>query len=321
MGYGQKFVQVTLFTLLMPVLLGWGMETVGASAAQKPCVWCHNHAIQNWGGSNHQQFKCSSCHVDPDWLGMLGKKLIGTRDQIPAKVDNGVCLSCHSLRRKETPPGELVVPHDLHDKKTVECLDCHQNPGHTPRKTNTNATVAMNKCFDCHNGSLATNQCEACHRVITTEPSHALSNWKIRHGEDALENFTCQKCHNSTTEELVYQRQLSTNFEKAQHLSLNTRLCLECHKQRPTTHGSDFLWNHGQQTNIQNSCFICHPRPGEKVVQSLPAKTDCNQCHQPQQHSIDWRGQHKYQVAEEGSFNCYQCHAPQGCGNCHLNQR
>lgn len=321
----MDFVKKCLSGLFICIVLVFVWSTwiniAWASDDATPCSWCHQNQAHNWVGSGHQQFGCSSCHVELDWMGMIGKQIMGMRDQIPVQVGEEVCLGCHSIRRKETPPGELIVPHELHNLKTVDCLDCHQNPGHTPRKTSTNATVSMNKCYECHNGHMASNNCQACHKTINKDPGHAVDNWLSDHGKQALTKFTCQQCHNYTTEELVYQRQLSSNFAKARRLSTNAQLCRECHQKRPVTHDQSFLWKHGSQGKDTRGCFVCHRNPQEADNISSVAKTNCKQCHKSDQHSVNWLSEHKLTVKDKGSSVCYKCHAPNNCGYCHLEER
>lgn len=317
----RKYMKGLFIVFVLATVWSTFVDISWASNSITPCSWCHQSQTHSWIGSSHQQFSCGSCHQELDWIEMISQQIMGTRKQLPTKVSQEVCLNCHSLRRKETPPGELIVPHDLHNLKTVDCLDCHLNPGHSSRKTTTNATVTMDKCYECHNGYMARDDCQTCHQSIKEDPGHASDTWMTSHGQQALSQFNCQQCHNSTTEEFTYQRQLSSEFSKARRLSSNTKLCRDCHQKRPITHNREFLWKHGHQGENKSGCYVCHPQPQEADHTLAVAKTDCRKCHQQPQHSSNWLKTHKLTIADSGSSACYRCHAPENCGYCHLQQR
>lgn len=94
----------------------------------KFCAGCHTIApsYESWAKSSHKDVSCVACHVRPGLDGWLHDKVwAGAKDaaiyffgtptdahNLQARVDSGVCLSCHRhiLRVSETAPRDLPPP-------------------------------------------------------------------------------------------------------------------------------------------------------------------------------------------------------------------
>jgi cytochrome c nitrite reductase small subunit len=118
-------------TLLLTLVIG-AMALVGTAIplTDHPtfCAGCHTiaPAYESWAKSSHKDVTCVACHVRPGVQGWLFDKVVaGVRDtaiyvfgtptdahNLKAKVDSGVCLSCHRhiLRVSETASRDLPSP-------------------------------------------------------------------------------------------------------------------------------------------------------------------------------------------------------------------
>lgn len=118
-------------TLLLS--LGAGALVLGGIAipfTDQPtfCAGCHMiaPAYESWAKSSHKEVTCVACHVRPGVQGWLSDKVLaGLGDvvvyvfgtptnahNLKARVDSGVCLSCHRhiLRVSEIAPRDLPPP-------------------------------------------------------------------------------------------------------------------------------------------------------------------------------------------------------------------
>ncbi len=165
------------------------------------CANCHEMKPNyfTWLVTSHNQFGCLRCHQDIT-IGTFAYK--HWRNVIPAPVEkkgiipDDVCRSCHTNTRNVSPPGDIIFPHELHVVKQIDCVDCHSNVTHlhvseyiktnyvekqkefTPAVfTDTQARQLIKKdnqilmpvCMRCHNGDMATDACNACHKNIKAE--------------------------------------------------------------------------------------------------------------------------------------------------------
>ncbi len=130
------------------------------------CGNCHEmqQQIQSWQLSTHNRIGCLKCHPNVPltelayrhWRGFYSSQ---SRQQT---VVNEICLGCHSRQRDISPPGGLVVPHEYHAQKGVDCIDCHAGLVHATRQAGS-PRIKMQVCLRCHNGSKATAKCQHCH--------------------------------------------------------------------------------------------------------------------------------------------------------------
>ncbi|AVX21348.1 MAG: cytochrome c3 family protein [Bacillota bacterium] len=131
------------------------------------CGSCHEMQpqINSWRLSTHGRIGCLKCHPNVPMTELAYKHWRGFYNQPIKKktiVPNAVCLDCHSRQRDISPPGGLVVPHEYHTQKGVDCVDCHAGLVHSTRQPGS-PRIKMPVCLKCHNGSKATNQCKDCH--------------------------------------------------------------------------------------------------------------------------------------------------------------
>lgn len=171
-------------------------QSFGTKVSKKDgfCANCHEMKpnYYTWLVSSHNNFSCLRCHTDlkpttfayKHWRGAFANPIV-KRDIIP----NEVCSSCHAMeRRNVSAPGDIIFPHQLHVVKQIDCVDCHSNVTHFNisdyQKTSQAVPAAafdstkaeslikkgnqilMPVCMRCHNGDMATDSCQACHKNI-----------------------------------------------------------------------------------------------------------------------------------------------------------
>lgn len=199
-----------------------------------------------WSTSTHLEAGCEGCHVPPTALARAGyrTRMVGefyvslvNRTRIPAVFSaptNQACLSCHSDLRSVSPKGDLQIPHRAHVTiLKMQCIECHDYLVHelSPEGKHTPPMVG---CMECHDGDKAKDSCSACHTEKAAPPSHASGDWLVAHGDQAGDP-ECESCHKWADD-----------------------WCVDCHSQRPTSHGSDWRAVHGDVVKQHRSCEACH---------------------------------------------------------------
>lgn len=272
------------------------------------CGSCHPDVYKEWNTSTHAKIGCMQCHVKSGFNNLLLSRL-GLAQRIYLRINsaevkrmkdkgekpigfiapppNEVCLPCHQARKRISPSGDIVIPHQSHIKiRKLACTDCHENFV-CARAGKGKAIVSMEGCYRCHNGRRATNECTACHTEKGAPPSHR-GRWVLNHGADALANKdACMECHSKPKD-----------------------FCKNCHGNKPASHTADFAVTHAAEA-AQNKagCLECHD---EKVT--------CAKCHgeSGQAHDANWRSVHPA-VARNGIRDCFTCHSKYHCNMCHRN--
>lgn len=135
------------------------------------CLKCHE--MKSKGESlkltAHKGFTCKTCHINVEsTLNYL--KHVTDRYNKDIKLynvpGNDVCLQCHTNTRNITPPQNLIIPHEYHLQRGIDCIDCHRYAAHGDINKQNNNRIPMNTCLKCHNGYKASNKCQACHVVV-----------------------------------------------------------------------------------------------------------------------------------------------------------
>lgn len=200
-----------------------------------------------WSTSTHLEAACEDCHVSPSVLPRVANRarLVGEfyltlvlRSRRPGGFEsppNAACLACHSDLRTVSPKGDLQIPHRAHVTiLEMRCVECHQYLVHELSPEGKH-TPPMVECLRCHDGDAAKNACSACHTEKAAPASHrAENNWLVAHAAQA-DDPDCVTCH-----------KWADNW------------CVECHSQRPRSHGTDWRAVHGLQVGKHRSCEACH---------------------------------------------------------------
>lgn len=277
------------------------------------CKQCHVMAPEyaTWESSSHVQIACTKCHIKPGLGNLILHKLSATKElylyftgtydrpiAMNHKLEDEVCTQCHSTNREITPAGDLIIPHDKHAAKKVQCVECHAGVAHgniAARKmtedgnyqvwtqeygqmqmVKDNTEPRMNTCLACHIKRGVTQQCQACHTTISMPPDHKAKDWGTTHGLKARADLDyCDKCHSYS----VDAKDVS-NSDKVARYARGNVFCYNCHQNRPPGHTDD--WRIVHKKDVRNGdvsgCLICHndqkPTPQDKAV-----PTYCAKCH------------------------------------------
>lgn len=268
------------------------------------CAICHEKVFRSWSTSTHSKTACLSCHVKSGlqytllsrvglaqeiWMTLSPKEAREKPIGFVSPPTNEQCLPCHAARKRISPGGDVIIPHQSHIKiRKLNCIDCHKKFV-CLRKTKGKAIVAMEGCYRCHNGRKATDECTACHTEKASPPSHR-EKWVLEHGAEAQANKAeCERCHSKPKD-----------------------FCKTCHGQKPPSHTAEWGVSHSLLAKQNKAaCLECHE---EQVT--------CAKCHGKtgRQHEVGWQNIHP-NIAKKGIRTCFECHATQHCNRCHRTPR
>lgn len=208
----MKFLKflVAMFIVAVIAAVMFNYQSFGNKDYKKEVGFCANcHEMKpnyyTWLVTSHNQFGCLKCHKDitittfayKHWRGAMANP-IEKKNIIPDEV----CRSCHAIDlRNVSPPGDIIFPHQLHVVKQIDCVDCHSNVTHLnvskyikkeyvekqkqfiPVSFNQDQAekliikgnqILMPVCMRCHNGDMATEACNACHKNIKSSEKIAI---------------------------------------------------------------------------------------------------------------------------------------------------
>lgn len=277
------------------------------------CTKCHEMqpAYDAWKVSVHAEVDCANCHY-PGFFGFFKQKATLTSDvfkhitksyTVPINADSALskkvsgdgCLDCHTPKRIITPRRTLVMNHNVHIEKGINCATCHNRAGH-PTSKGYQTFISMQGCFRCHGLSktaIAPGRCNACHpknfNLIPARGSlsHETGTWlHPDHGKNAEKDTTpCMMCHQKTFCRGCHGVEVPhpEKFKKEEHGAIgskNPEICQKCHRQ-------------------QDFCNACH----HKGYNGPPG---------------GWIPTHKLVVSKVGPAYCFTCHGPTFCAWCHV---
>lgn len=313
---------------------------VGLELTSTPafCSLCHN-AMQadyvTWQASSHSEIACVKCHMEHNYFKKLIQKVgfVGHLTDYASghyqheKLDKGEpitmvspmpderCEYCHSIKNRNfTLSGDLIVPHELHGEKGVQCITCHSGVAHgniSKRKVAVGnlgkwteedgkknmvkefTQPDMDVCVECHmtpskygveGVKEVTFRCEACHKEIFTPENHADKNWTPQglHGVSAQasdkEYKECVMCHSIG----VKTEKVSTG-NKVRDFVWGNEFCSSCHAKLPASHAERSVWMPKHKENVKtkgmNNCEACHSIKAPEGDVKAPAALYCNKCH------------------------------------------
>ncbi|MFQ6612317.1 MAG: cytochrome c3 family protein [Fidelibacterota bacterium] len=187
------------------------------------------------------------------------------------------------LPARDLPQDALLFSHKLHIQDLdLECENCHGTIPASEKVTDLNFP-AMETCSECHDSDTAPDDCSLCH----TNPDDP----------GRVERKSIQKL----------------NFSHRFHLEQNAA-CQDCH-----TDIIESTITRKSTPISMNLCFNCHTQPTNKQ--------DCYRCHEtlagkiPVSHTPDWRAIHGLRASFSNQNNCFQCHQPSQCEDCHLKRQ
>ena len=281
-------IALSVIGAVIVILIISAFVTAHYTSASSFCDGCHEMEpyYQSWQASTHSSVECRQCHIPPGAIPYIETKLGSFREiyvhfsshpdaplAVTREIPNSNCRVCHDPPPDPTLP-TVTFSHDKHSG--LDCIGCHIRFVHTTVNPPEYVDPAkMSSCFECHNGSIAPDNCSYCH----TPPHEA-------RGE-------CSTCHD---------RQSWTSTGPASHPFPRTGAhaalaCKDCHVSKPgepTVAGTQF-------PKPDPACVSCH---GDKHG----GLTDCANCHTPK----GWRPatfNHPAAGAHTArSFDCIECH-------------
>jgi len=176
----------------------------------------------------HADLKCDNCHkpnvrfTNDDFDQCLDCHKDTHNNQFTNRIDNGVCVSCHSVN------GFLPALFTLEDHNKTEfklvgahiaqpCFVCHEMVN-LDNKSYRNFKPPERLCQDCHKdphqgqfaNSIPAKQCQVCHKVISWKEINFEHNRDTKYPlEGAHKKVICTGCHktnkNSDQEFIVYK--------------------------------------------------------------------------------------------------------------------
>ncbi|WP_375773202.1 cytochrome c3 family protein [Archangium gephyra] len=266
------------------------------------CETCHDLEAARKGEKTDPPSGCNTCHPGFD----------ATVRVAPPKVD--------------VPPANLRFSHKVHVEKKVECTACHGTM--TDVKLATRQQLPkMATCFECHDGNVASKQCNSCHpaepsgRLQLTFPSGLLRpmqgnplgldhgpRYEFNHGSRAsVDRQTCMSCHAES-------------------------YCQSCHDalRKPlSVHPNDYLTLHPVQARMdsarcsschrmQSFCAACHERTGVGMDADRSLRPRNVKVHPDYTAWVETPGpQHHGVVASRDIQQCVSCHREESCMSCH----
>jgi len=199
-----KFL-VAMFLVAVISAVLFNYQSFGNTQTKKEvgfCINCHEMKpnYYTWMITSHNNFGCLKCHQDIKVTTFAYKHMRGVIANPIVKKDiipDDVCKSCHTVdNRNVSPPGDIIFPHQLHVIKQIDCVDCHNSVTHlrisdyiqeefidkneefvpaafdqkqAEKLVIKGNQILMPACMRCHNGDMATDACNACHRNIKAD--------------------------------------------------------------------------------------------------------------------------------------------------------
>ncbi len=335
------------FGLLLPVLVGLSFgrfftseDVARAEEKTKFLRFSHQKHITDVG------VECETCHQDIVDNAKLGDRIIPGHTACQSCHEDELknkCTFCHYSDKPErivvTPIRDLIIDHKSHvtDRK-VKCLVCHTGVD-TAQLAADLPGPKMNSCTTCHNGTVATNQCENCHKNLATlyPESHTKENFKRGHKKYTRLNVMdsqCQTCHSDNFCAQCHDGTNLTKLSSGNMVGMVSPRTVGNDKAKAlagqSVHDINYLYTHGVDAKAKTSeCQTCHDM-----------RTFCNDCHQngskglggtlPASHQIpgfvirggygSGGGRHA-DLAKNNIEQCASCHDAEGteptCVFCH----
>ncbi|WP_223592174.1 cytochrome c3 family protein [Neobacillus bataviensis] len=368
----KLYKYLTVALLVIVVFFALGLIGVESTSSSKFCSSCHEMKPEyyTWKASTHSEVDCVKCHIGSgtkeyaqskaNGLLQVYKKATQTYTapiRMPKEIPDSACESCHDVSKRDvTASGDIIIPHDKHKNKDIECIQCHNGVAHGKiadrkmtfqtdydkwdSKTGVSAMADfkfirpdMDTCVECHKARKVTTECSACHKTGMLPKSHEKADFKTKtHGKLAAENLKkCQQCHNDMSKEplkgyddpsvidsfLNKDNTLAKQKNQYDYAKENT-FCKDCHSKRPASHDSSFFSSHGSiASKNQKSCVACHDVKKSSTVTGN--QVNCSSCHPSKHSQKNFKENHPIPLegVKRPSAKCYTCHSKPKCTECH----
>lgn len=295
-------------TVLLVLLIAIPLASLAPYTAvgSKQCGSCHaiEPVVVRWQNGAHAKTGCWGCHSSGGVLGAMEASArevarIAARDfGRSGTVSSARCLSCHAqIVEQPVQVNRLRVSHAEMVEAGMDCLLCHRGTGHTdPGQSVTLAAArgrapaersTMSRCLICHDGQIASSDCDVCHVEGPLDKSVAAS----ADARTPLEP-QCKGCHKAQTDQN----------------------CIDCHGLELPHPKPVFLRQHaGISQKDPALCAKCH--------ETANPSRGCG-CHQDTNiHGTysEWFPTHGAAAGATNNGAGCRCHSQPFCGRCHDN--
>lgn len=266
-------------------------------------------------------------------------------------MPSGQCEQCHSENREATPSEGILIDHAVHAENEVACAICHNRVAHdedgmefvnvdpSTDATNTGHDdfMLMTACFRCHSqeaDGVAPGACAACHTPgFELKPANHVQPGFYQFGGDShLHAETAMEAWGETTATAEVSPASNESAAESHDESALEMVplddifyCATCHAETfcedchgvPMPHPVDFAKGHGEQGKTNSAvCANCHAKG---AAAGSTGTEFCNSCHHPQGDATKpWIPQHFVAVRQSGAEQCFDCHNPTFCAECHV---
>lgn len=350
-------VAVLLLAVVAVVALG---ATSTRWFCAEVCHKVQDDTIFAYEASSHSQVSCMACHepVNANTLVFVLAKMkavgelystVTNKYELPLnagsalslnkdEMGSGQCVQCHSANRLVTPTKGVLIDHNAHAIEGITCTTCHNRVAHDekaapPKLTSPNGKpnvahpdfMRMDACMRCHDVTgkkRAPGRCDLCHSsgFDLVPASHRENSWFPKgHAEAGLESRKASveaSAEAKVLEEEGVPAALAAPVEHCSSCHGSGDFCKNCHG-LDMPHPKDFKATHGALGKASpRVCAHCH------ATGSAVGGTEfCNSCHHPQsQGGIPWVKQHPQVVRSGDPGQCFACHSPSFCADCHVNR-
>ena len=366
----KVFKILTLTLAFIAVFFALGFVGVEKTSSSKFCSTCHEMKPEyyTWKASSHSEVDCVQCHIKSGTENYAKAKANGLVEvykkqtqtytapiQMPDEIPDSSCEKCHNIKNRDfTISGDIIMPHDKHKNKDIECIQCHSGTAHgkiADRKMTFQADYQkwdektgaaamsdfkfvkpdMDTCMECHKARKVSTACSTCHSSGMEPKSHKKADFKTKnHGNLAKTNLAeCNKCHKYMSKEPLegyegesvitefLKQDLKAKKSHYDYAKENT-FCRDCHSKRPASHENNFFGKHGTLANQnKENCSACHDL--KQTSSPGPNQVNCSSCHPGSHSNKSWQTNHPIPVegVKKPSETCYKCHAQEKCTACH----
>ena len=346
-----KFFWGTLVLLIFCTLVVFSLDVNQHSGMV--CGSCHSMKPQQltWQVSSHSQAGCIDCHAQSGLKGSVQlamdlvrftiKEVSGDFEEpirLLPNLSEERCLKCHLTSRYVTSATDIIIPHDIHAERSIDCATCHSavvhggiaRRGETVERTGWNESMAvsalawentvkpMEECMGCHQLLAVTNDCNACHAKLELPTYHQQTSFISSHGEAAAADLQgCNTCHGFSGNKMLQVSEETT----VRSYSRENNFCSDCHSMTPNSHTAKWQRQHGggAKKSGEDGCLICHDTGKTDTVGNLALiGPSCGNCH-PSPHRDGFKSRHYPPLGNSSgpTQSCFTCHPANRCISCH----
>ena len=273
---------------IMVVIIFWSSAlalTCVVWFCEGPCHIVHDDNTLAYNASSHSKILCVACHepvnanpiqftilkifVLPDLYSTITKTFnlpMNEYNETALNMPSKQCTQCHNLATRAISPSPgIIINHDAHTSRGVQCTFCHNRVAHPEENVNFilpgdkkhENWIKMQACFRCHSQdptSKVPGACPTCHTpdFKLVPASHEATNWYNPGHPPFGHSAAAKEAADAAAAAKALEAQHTEKGEVESQHSLNASSEVE-----PVNKSSEAV----------NECFMCHQ------------KTFCDDCH------------------------------------------